>query len=548
MKRIQPSEFVTTAKYQRSINGRAFDLTVHFTFFGEVLLVENHFLNLPEAAQQLSLGKDIKKVLSKLNTHIELLNYFVPMATSGLLKSEEWNVFYQEAQALKNNIPELGELVPEKSVGDDWLKAFYQQLRLTRRAETFPYLRKLARDVEQWNVTNIRNIAFFKVKLAKPILLKVAPVVENQQILNAIFETLEFFPSLEVKDLLIQQIKNFKSPSTHLSALKGLTFYEGRDLYLALLQYYVDYPQLIGKPLEYYMTCLGNYHTDRARAILKEILAGQSRSAGNQAFALLRKQGMTDEAFNRVLRPVFDERPSVNHLENVLNLYRKLDKEKYWPSPDEVIDLLLWANLKRPTTRLNYFIPDYLRGRISPRSYRRLLDLVKHPNAGVRNGAMTQITTIGEEEHLKSIIDLLDDSDATMINQALIAIKGMAQKNYNISIAMPKVFEKIQGNNLLVKLEALRLLEVWLPDNPDEKALPFILLEKDSLQDNVRVLVAKILVAFDDDKAIQSLKKLAKDSNKLVANAAEKSINKIEDRKKYPLREWFKQQIKKAFG
>ena len=114
----------TSVSLTKTIEGKAIELLLHFNSFGEVLKVENDYLDLPEAAKVMIHGRTLSPEVRELMVWIRVLKHIFPMIASGLIEEEELPVELQPVADALREI-HIEDLEATHFIKDKWTKQFY---------------------------------------------------------------------------------------------------------------------------------------------------------------------------------------------------------------------------------------------------------------------------------------------------------------------------------------------------------------------------------------------------------------------------------------
>lgn len=256
---------IVTIRYR----GYSFDCRATYTIFGEVLKIDNLFLQLPKQAQQMILGKDYVQIIDKIEALGKLLFYKIPLIQMGFVPTEYY------PPSLKKEI-DLQVCLTNYThhVTDEWVRSLYdeycksERTRRTRGSRQFDkYLKRLVEIL--FKLESINDKEFFKnlrthfSKLSFAVLRTLIPLAKQKYHLSHIYYIIATAKNLESRDYILQQFQDEQRESLRQYVLPAFKVIKGEEVYTLLIDFYNNNPDLRGKPLVDLLCALRLYETDK---------------------------------------------------------------------------------------------------------------------------------------------------------------------------------------------------------------------------------------------------------------------------------------------
>lgn len=363
-RKLPSNSWVLKQTIELNHQNRLFAFEVQFTPWGEVLEVENFFDLLPESARKLMLGQHFEAVDSKLKVFEKLLRYFVPLAAIGVLEKQQWVDIHTKAkerqELLQLSLKDLRCFTSKQ----EWISALYAKDFLVTDPQRWSLLELLLSPKPDDIRIALNFITFEVVKLANPILMELLHFGVSQSDRHSIYRAFSTISnSISTTHLLETLSKESEERywPTILATLKHidddrilpslLAFYKKQVVILSPLKI-TDKPTDTGKQygFEQYnklyfnlIFSLSKYASQKeVQQILLEAIQGFLPNPAVEAFEGLRKAAYPLKEILEALHEVISAPLSVRHIQTALTIFEHIDNESDLPSPDRLVDLLIW--------------------------------------------------------------------------------------------------------------------------------------------------------------------------------------------------------------
>lgn len=550
-----PSNLITQTVFNLEVEDENFEFIVHHTVYGEVLKVENAFLQLPKTAQALMYKeKKREKIIKKLEFQTAIFRFLVPIAVLGYMERREWEKFEKAVKKLENEIPNFQE--QEKKINDPWV---IEAHNIHEEEEYFYALSTLA-GIGMLGAPS-RQTHHLPQSLVQPMLLTMLPHFEKDTDLSKspqrgwselwmCFSAFQHCPNEEIKAILMKRLFDEKYKNYWDSILKGLRPYTdkqtGEQLLLFYHQHKDDFTGSETRPL---VSALKNFDNPETRTILWKILVSEYSYAAVDAYLALNEWGISDKQIIKKVRPNLIAKTSLEHVESALKVYKHLKNRSIVPTIEEMIETLVWAC---ETTESSHFVELYLKDtdlgaylqyyfkyakdetalihRVNSKdAFEQFAVLLEHKSPYVRQATVDLLLQIATPEQIDVLLKMFDDIEPDVGFTLIENLKYWVSEN-PVSKIIPfllRVIKKSDDEDR--QLQAILALRTLFEQNPDYSALPAILKSVHHKSARIRNWIADLLRYLPNKKTKRVLKKMQKDESEAVAETARKSLDYIKN-------------------
>jgi HEAT repeat protein len=518
--------FIQNTVLSFPIDGQAYDFTVSYTAFGEVLSVVNHLLDLPEEAHFLMLGKETRNIIRRLQFHRDRFRFYLPLVALQVVADSPWETIGQRIADLQAKPAFPGE--PQREhFRDEWVWQLWS-LPASKAEEELNWLFRLLSEEQDELASALRQADEARIRLAAPILLHTLVYSSDEAYQESVVRMLGEQQDPELLNYLSGILRQPDQRPRHGPALLGLSYYKRTDLRALLLAYYQEQTRIEASSMVHLIRGLGVYRDENIKEILLQELSGDSIEVGNEAFSALREHAVTEEELAAHLRASFDRKLSPEHLTNTLAQYRKLARDPLLPEADELINLLVRANSRHKEKDLNSHITALLQRKKTGATFTRLFDLIEQRRGTPIEGAVFDVLgEIGAESALKVILFFLDEPSITAREEARKAVRAIAERNQRPEV-ISLLIKTLPNPDLQLRHAVIRALLPILRNYQNPDALPLIM---EALKDEpaaVREQILSALRPLPETKSRSALLHLKQGTDLQAPKTGAKQIKKSE--------------------
>ena len=210
--------YIGTSSISQEILEQTFDFQITYTLFGEVLAVTCNFLELPEEAQRLTVGKKYDQIRPIIEGYTNVYLYFVPFVAMGKLTTGKWADLYTDIKILQSSA-NLNRLPIEQYIVDNWTHDMYEYVRAKKKHTHFIDL--ISEDKEK-RANALYGITSYQTELLGPLLYELIPITLPSNELEKLYSGLEKYPYEKYYKLLSAHLKDDSKKSLHSAILIGL--------------------------------------------------------------------------------------------------------------------------------------------------------------------------------------------------------------------------------------------------------------------------------------------------------------------------------------
>lgn len=515
-----PEHYVLQATILHQEDGVDYEFAVTYTAFGEVISVVNHLLELPAEAQSLMLGKEAGKIVRRLQFHGERFRFFLPLVALQVVDDAPWQTVRQRLLDVQAK-PAFESMMVQDSFRDDWVCRLWTLPQSKKKGELI-WLKALLSEEQEVQYNALEMSSNERIILAAPILLHHLRFNSDSASWKKIIRLLAAQQDVDLRNYLSEVLADEARYSLHLLALLGLSHYQDDALREQLLTYYQTHQSIVAPSRCYLVRALGAYQEDSIKDILLKELTSGSRLVGDEAYAGLVQFGLSEEALAAYLRPAFEERLSPEHLTNILAQYRKLQTDELLPDANELLDVLIGANLQRKETLLNDEITALLQRKKTNEALTRLFDLIdQRQGTPIEAAVFDVLGGVGAEKALKVILFFLDEPTLTFREEARQAVRSIAQRHHSDEMKT-LLIQTLSNQDQKLKRIGISSLIAMLKETRSQDLIPILSMAVADESPVLKKRFAEALPAEPETKSRYGLLKKSPDLNPTLRKKEER--------------------------
>lgn len=522
-----PSHLITQTTFSKEVEGVEYDYTITHTVFGEVLHVENHFLQLPLTAKQLLVGSKHEAIAIYLENYKKLFRFLVPLAIMRYLKEQEWELFYEKTDSEINFQTSFDIATLDKLISDKWLLRAW---KLKIRDEN----NDLKHFIEYVYFPNKRNDDFYSKfkkldsELVGISLIHYLPFVENKDHKIQIYKTLYELPSQEVSTILLNNLKEERLREFHSYILQALIPYKSEQIKKTAIDYYKNNIQsLNSRELAAIPSLLKYYLEDNnVQAVLFEILKSEFHAAVLSAKVLKYNLPASQKMIAQTARQSLDNKTSVGVVKTALAIFELLDDVNYLPSPNEILDILIWALEHNPKSLIYGVCSDliykwlYVKHHVFHEEYnKRIQQFLTSSSVSLHEGLLSFLRFCGTPEHLNMVLNYWNNKNNSQENR-ISALRTIERILFRAPSSkwLPQLLKMNEYGTTPEKIEVLEAIKNIVESYPDNVVIPCALKELKHPEGRVRENAVLILKYFPQPNIIEAIMELKNDPSEWVRN------------------------------
>lgn len=528
-----PPEWITTCSFSTQIEGSVYEFSLEVNLFGEVISIENYFLQLPAPARQLMAGNKTESVVSLLEKWSALLHYYVPLAALGYLDGEAWRPVNEPIKQLRETIPL--EKMPDfaKVVRDEWVQKAYSAHATVHGKYLLNQLADLLlKEEEVSKYQALVKINGKEPKLIEPVLHALLPVQESHFIIERYYAAIAAFGTASGMEFLLAELKDKKSAAYHKAILSSLAGFEDLNLREQmldpLLAYFHNIPNSLSEHDYAFLLrqLFGAFPYPKVEDFLFRILKGYRIEPALAAFDILRGFNKEERMIVQSLRYIFsDLKPPLEYIECALAVYRKTEQKQSLPYSKELLDLFVWCCREHLSSGILQRLIPVLKMKLEQRIYECLSPYLQHIDFNVQKGARLFFSKEAKMEFAELQRELKFE-DPIKKKAALNNIRYLAMGYDAPQLIRPLL--KMKETEPDLKEPIMLTLGPILERTPEKVALPALVAEIENGNPRVRQAVASSLEGYlkRHPEALSAIEQLWNDPDDSVRKEARRAYHK----------------------
>lgn len=526
----QSAHRTTHCTFTREFEGNFYEFSLLLNGYGEVMAVENHFLQLPPAARQLMAGNAQKKVSAYLSAWEGLLRFYAPLAVMGYMPGEEWEKIHAAVRPLQPGGSFKKMTDQDREFSDAWVREVYALEESGAGYTVFPHLANLLlleNDLEKY--TALMEIRKAGKLLTEPVLFALLPVQAHNMVIRHIYETIGLLGTEKGVRFLISKLADREQSDFHVTILGGLARVEDavlREQMLApLLNYFRNAP--FGLTDNEYARLLIRFFKDFPRPEIRQflwiILKGFRMEPAKAAFEILVAYGEEEGTIARELHYVFaTPKPPLEYIKSALAIYGKVENRALLPPSNELLDLFLWNCRNLTDTVFIQMVAYVMKRRLGDGIYSRLSPFLQHQEKAVREGAKLFFNKQGKTdfEQLYSRLQVESVKGKKAVLECIRHLAAGFGAPYLIRGLM-----QMKEQEPSLEREFMKTLAALLAKTPEKFTIPTLMAAVESRDPKVRLAAATGLEGFlkNEPKALIAIEKLWNDPDEKVKAEARRA-------------------------
>ncbi len=543
-----PKQLITKANVTQEIEGHFFDYTLTFTVFGEVLEVQNHFLELPKAAKQLLVANKINELERLSIAYGNLFTYSIPFASLGYLEATMWDEVYEAITILKTTNESYNQLNQEENIRDEWLLDIFY---LDKTEERLLWLlAQLFKENKKNRIKFLKSIAQYtseEIQEVCPILIARIPTLKDEVELKHTYAAFLNFEDDKTFQFLSNRLEDEAYQVYHVSILYALSMSKKEALKGILFKYYKAHPDIESEALLNLTVGLSSYKTQEVVVFMKLLLSGiKYTNVGRQIIHHLKRCDIKEEEIANMLTTNFLDESDVLKQFAATHLFKEIENLKYLPSANQLMDKLEWG-FKVGKLNINAITPLFKR-RADEIDFNKLEGLLKDDNKRLRDAVLALFGYFGKSKQIKIITDQLNFPERFIKNEVINNLQQILQRHYG-PFVLPILIDNLEDASVSLQemiLNCMKIIQKRML--PTEFINPVILLiqsehyyvRKSALEVLVKYRGEKVKEAIetcltDESAEIQEIAKINLDLINKEESRAKRRFNNAKNRGKHPV-------------
>ncbi|WP_170110705.1 HEAT repeat domain-containing protein [Flavilitoribacter nigricans] len=470
------------------IGENRYEYLITATVYGEVIEIENLFLQLPEQAQRMMLGDQYDRWKPRIENFPNICRFALPIATLDLHEDESLEPLLSLIRERKKAL-NLNDLPPDLGkVRDPWTRDLFELFHFSP-AKYLEIIRKscrslsvLLREEEQRLADACRHLGYYKFPLAPAVVRSVLPFMTPNHVGRLAGEVLVKFPEPENRAILLELYGSEPYQNIRSEILKGLSVYQDQEVYDIALKAYREETKT-NKPEQLVtniLMALKNFHTPEVTEIAWEVLCGPLRFAGNEAEKILRSRGISDGDILDRIKPNFYDEKKPEYMQNVLARFHNIKNPYLLPRAEEFIWILPRLLEKKQNLNIAYATPSLIAKRYNASVPDHLYQLLEHASPFVRQAGVIQIGVICHQyDHVnfqfserleEKFFELLKDDHRDVVKEVANSLGNIAGR-VNKAAYIPKLLPLVENKDVLIQLGSMRAINRVLEHVPFDPAI-----------------------------------------------------------------------------
>ncbi len=538
-----PAYLIKTTTFPYQLDGVNIDFKVTYTVFGEMMKVENDFIQLPIDAQKMMLGAEFEEKIAAINGYGALFKYKIPLVVFGYYRKGIWKTIFEETNAINNSELDWFAAAAPLYYVDNWVMELWRKFYNEPKSKDFDLLVDLffkpdRRSDAFTRLNQSKNSISLKTEFLIPLFLTLSTWSEQANSIKA-FGT---YPSRENFKLLVAILKKETKKDFHGDVLRALSKHNSPKLKNVLMDYYYSMPKIADDELSAIFEGFSHFATkDVAQLLWKNLENPEKMNASITAITTLKKIGVAEK---KIAKKLAVSLKAKKHLPLTLSQFNQLGEAEYLPSLEALLALVK-KEKQRHNNRINtsYLIPLIERVlKNEPNKIAR--SLLNFENKDIQRIAVVQLTNKrGSAADISALSNLLKEGkfvyQLAPYFEKLIKKQG---KYIEVALLLP-IYE--QAKHVSAKEKLLQLMRRIIKKKSNSSIYPFLLAEIEKTEERqIKIECIITLRLFPNVDVIIALENIIKESSdKKVKRAAVQSLGFI----KAPKQFW-KNQIDQRIG
>lgn len=345
-------QWIQEATIHYEVKGHSFSVHVRFTPLGEVIELENHFLQLPPEARQLILGKEHHVIVPQIRAKGELLRFQLPcLLGTKTIPTELANV-HQQLKDIQQEWRKTPAWNAPEYIEDPWVQQRYR----THHAPSWKLMEGLRELLFNWQNFWLHTTAVYSEELGGQLLAlplwTIIPLLPTPQSLRHAYRSLRFFPSPQARSGLLEALKQEKKKPFRVVILEALQPYQEPEILRIAYYFFQQKEKLDFQTYKAVLLLFGSFRSPQTEEIIEKELIHSHIEVAKAAAQVLKKWEYSKEEIADILDHYRYTLPGTKHIKSLFTQYLHLQDMAFYPSPASVLDLWQKAVLAGSTSPL----------------------------------------------------------------------------------------------------------------------------------------------------------------------------------------------------
>ncbi|WP_367390282.1 hypothetical protein [Lewinella sp. LCG006] len=440
----QNNKKVVSAIITIEIDSHSFDYEVSSNIHGEVQQVKSLFLELPEAAQRLTMIKDLEIIKPKIEAWGKLFHFYVPAQLVGMRKGEDLQPLIEELVKLRQSAGLSPKSHHLKDLTHPWHRAFWKESSLLlaaynkdKKDKRYGALMFLFQDKDEKILFKvIRHQSEHPTSVAEELLRAKIPILSDEN-KAAAYRALKSFPSEDTRSFLLKAYEKLEGNESKMfsSILYGLSAYKDEVIYQLTLDAWKSLGTKRWLSTNFFFAIFANFEQPEVIDIAWQGLTKSDASL--QSYDLLKDRGISDLAIFEAIWPVLNSTRDKNNFECLFETLSKIyinGNPYLLPSGDEILDLYQNFFLIEPNLSKYYSISIILHCVYNNQFPKRLYEIFQEENITKKKFALMVSANLLQYNPKalplptmrKKVEELITENTSPHFYTAVSLLKGLA--------------------------------------------------------------------------------------------------------------------------